>query len=227
MREIDEALFALQDFAYRDFQSKLIPDYDQERIIGVRTPALRKLAKSLAKNPRIGEFLTELPHRYYEENNLHSFLIPCIAADFDEAMEMTEKFLPYLDNWAVCDGFRVKQFLQDKDRFYEKTLIWMRDDRPYIVRYGVVSQLTCFLDDDFRAEGLNAVARICSSAYYVNMAVAWYFSFALIKQYDATIPYFTDRRLKKWIHNKALQKAIESRRIDKEKKDWFRSLKIK
>ncbi|MEE0741474.1 MAG: DNA alkylation repair protein [Emergencia sp.] len=227
MKQIEEALFTLQDLTYRDFHSRLMPDYDKERIIGVRTPQLRKLAKTLAKDEQIREFLAELPHRYYEEDNLHSFLIPLIAADFDEALEMTETFLPYIDNWATCDGFRVKQFLTDRDRLYEKTLDWMKSDHPYTVRYGVVTQLTCFLDDGFRSEGLKAVAEIGRPEYYINMAVAWYFSFALIKQYEEAIPYFTEKRLDRWVHNKALQKAIESYRIDKETKDWFRSLKIK
>lgn len=227
MREIEEKLFFLRDPSYRAFQAKLMPGYDRAKIIGVRTPALRAFAKELGKSALADEFLREMPHKYYEENNLHAFLIPHLATDFDEAQALTEAFLPYVDNWATCDSFRVKQFKTNLSRLYALTEKWVRSDRTYTVRYGVVTRLNEFLDDAFDPEMLDDMAKLQRDDYYINMAIAWYYSFALIKQYDAAIPLFTERKLTPWIHNKALQKAIESYRIDKETKDWLRSLKIK
>ncbi len=225
MKQVEERLFQLQDLKYRDFHAKLMPGYDKERIIGVRTPVLRKFARQFAKEPDAAEFLKELPHKYYEENNLHGFLIENLASDFDTAIEMTEEFLPYVDNWATCDGFSPKAFSKDLPRLYEKTCKWMKSRHAYTVRYGIVTQLRLFLDDEFRPEMPEVVAALHSEDYYVKMAAAWYFSFALIKQYDTVIELFRTERLDLWIHNKALQKAIESYRIDKETKDYLRSLK--
>ena len=227
MKQIEERLFTLQDLKYRDFQAKLMPGYDKERIIGVRTPDLRKFAREFAKDSAASEFLKELPHKYYEENNLHAFLIENLAADFDTAIEMTEAFLPYIDNWATCDSFTPKAFRKDLPRLYEKTCKWMESEHTYTVRYGIVTQLELFLDEAFRPEMLEVIAELHSEEYYVNMAAAWYFSFALIKQYDTAIGLFRTERLERWVHNKALQKAIESYRIDKETKDYLRSLKRK
>ena len=227
MNQLEERLFALQDLDYRDFHAKLMPGYDKERIIGVRTPALRKLAKQLTKEGDCSDFLSQLPHKYYEENNLHAFLIENLAGDFDTAMGMTEAFLPYIDNWATCDCFTPKAFRKEPQRLYEKTLEWLKSDHTYTVRYGIVTQLSLFLDREFRPEMLDILADIHREEYYINMAIAWYYSFALIKQYDAAIGLFESRRLDKWIHNKSLQKAIESYRIDKETKDYLRSLKRK
>lgn len=227
MKKIVDELFALQDLKYRDFHSRLMPDHDKDLVIGVRTPVLRKLAKKLAKDPDSVEFLKELPHKYYEENNLHAYLIESIAKDFDQAIALTEDFLPYINNWATCDTFSPKAFKKNLDALYDKTLEWMESSHTYTVRYAVVTQLQYFLDDAFRAPMLDILADIHTEEYYINMAIAWYYSFALIKQYSAAIPLFEERRLDKWIHNKSLQKAIESYRIDKETKDYLRSLKIK
>ena len=227
MKKIEEKLFALQDLQYRDFHSRLMPDYKKDFVIGVRTPALRKLAKELAKDKDSEVFLKELPHKYYEENNLHAYLIENIAKTFEEAVMLTEKFLPYVDNWATCDTFSPKAFKKDLNALYDKTLEWMNSSHVYTVRYGIVTQLQHFLDVEFRKEMLDIMAEIHLEEYYINMAIAWYYSFALIKQYTATIPLFEERRLDKWVHNKSLQKAIESYRIDKETKDYLRSLKIK
>ncbi len=227
MKIIEEKLFALQDVQYRDFHSRLMPDHDKELVIGVRTPVLRKLAKELAKDPLCEEFLKELPHKYYEENNLHAYLIETVAKNFDDALRLTEEFLPYINNWATCDTFSPKAFKKDLDALYEKTLEWMNSSHVYTVRYGIVTQLQYFLDDAFRVEMLDRMAEIHTEEYYINMAIAWYYSFALIKQYQSTIPFFEEKRLDKWVHNKSLQKAIESYRIDKETKDYLRSLKIK
>lgn len=228
MQRIEERLFALQDTEYGDFHSRLMPGYDRDRIIGVRTPALRALAKELAREPESRVFLKELPHRYYEENNLHGLLIGEIFGDFDTALEMTEEFLPYIDNWATCDMFAPRALKKETGRLFDRTLVWLDSPHTYTVRYGLVNQLRYFLDDDtFRPQMLQRIAQIDSDEFYVNMAIAWYYSFALIRQYDATIPLFEEKTLKKWIHNKSLQKAVESRRIDKETKDRLRSLKIK
>lgn len=227
MKKIEEKLFAMQDLGYRDFHSKLMPGVDQELVIGVRTPVLRKFAKEFAKEPDAAVFLENLPHKYYEENNLHAFLIENMAKDFDTALTMTEAFLPYIDNWATCDSFAPKAFRKDLDQLYDKTLQWMEAGHTYTVRYGIVTQLRLFLDDAFRPEMLDILADIHREEYYINMAIAWYYSFALMKQYDRTIGLFEAKTLDKWIHNKSLQKAIESYRIDKETKDYLRSLKIK
>lgn len=233
MSSIEDRLFALQDVSYGDFHSRLMPDYDRKRIIGVRTPALRKLARELARQAKSGDwdaaaFMGKLPHTYYEEDNLHAFLIGELAADFDTALEMTERFLPYIDNWATCDTFAPKAFQKDLTRLYERTLVWLESPRVYTVRYGVVHQLRYFLEDEtFRPEMLERLARLNREEYYINMAVAWYYSCALVKQYDAAIPLFEAQRLDKWLHNKSIQKAVESYRIDKETKDYLRSLRIK
>lgn len=227
MKKIEEKLFALQDLQYRDFHSRLMPDHDKELVIGVRTPALRKMAKELAKDSDYKAFLEELPHKYYEENNLHAYLIETVAKDFDEAVELVETFLPYINNWATCDTFSPKALRKNLDALYDKTLEWMKSSHTYTVRYGIVTQLQLFLDDGFRVEMLDIMANIHTEEYYINMAIAWYYSFALIKQYQSVIPLFEAKRLDKWIHNKSLQKAIESYRIDKETKDYLRSLKIK
>ncbi len=229
MKQIEEKLFALQDLGYRDFHAKLMPGYNKDDIIGVRTPQLRRLARELAKTePDLCRaFLGELPHRYYEENNLHGFLIEVMAKDFDTALSMTEDFLPYIDNWATCDSFMPKAFKKEPDLLYERTLKWLESSHIYTIRYAVVTWLRLFLDDQFRPEMLEILAEFSSEEYYVNMAIAWFYSFALIKQYDAAIGLFESGRLNRWVHNKALQKAVESYRIDKETKDCLRGLKRK
>lgn len=225
-QEIQAKLFTMQDLKYRDFHSKLIPTIAKERCIGVRTPDLRKFAKAFSKQPKTMEFLESLPHQYIEENNLHAFLIETIK-DFDTAMAYTEKFLPFIDNWATCDLFSPKLFKKHPEEVYEKVKLWLKSDRTYTVRYGIVTLLGNYLDGEFRPEMLNLVAEIRSEEYYVNMAVAWYFSIALIKQYDAALPYIENRRLSVWAHNKSIQKAVESYRIDADTKQYLKSLKIK
>ncbi|MGC2872491.1 DNA alkylation repair protein [Ihubacter sp. mB4P-1] len=234
MDRIIDRLFALQDISYGDFHSKLMPGYDRKRIIGVRTPLLRKLAKELAREEKRGEseavteFLRSLPHTYYEEDNLHAYLIGEMAKNFDEALVMTEAFLPYIDNWASCDTFAPKIFKKDLNRLYEKSLLWLESPHTYTVRYAIVTQLTYFLEDSaFRPEVLEKLARLNREEYYINMAIAWYYSYALIKQYETTIPLFEAKILDKWLHNKSIQKALESYRIEKERKDYLRSLKLK
>lgn len=216
-------LFALRDEKYRDFHKKLVPTVDEERIIGVRIPELRKYAKALAAECGT-EYLDLLPHHYIEENNLHAFVISGIK-DFDEAMRRTEEFLPYIDNWATCDSFMPKVFKKYPDAVYERVKGWLQSEHTYTVRYGIVTLLNNFLDGEFRSEMLDLAAALRSDEYYINMAIAWYFSIALVKQYNSALPYIAERKLDKWTHNKAIQKAIESYQISDETKNYLRSLK--
>lgn len=227
MEEITKGLFELQDEGYRAFHAKLMPAINFDRIIGVRTPQLRKYAKKIAKEPYAKEFLNELPHTYYEENNLHSALLSLLYKDLEELLDKIEDFLPYVDNWATCDMMSPKLFKKNLFLVYEHVKRWIKSEDTYTVRFGVVTLLAFFLDDAFEPEMLELVADIKSEEYYVNMAVAWYFSIALVKQYDFAIIYFTEPRLEAWTHNKAIQKAVESRRVDDETKNYLRSLKIK
>lgn len=226
MEEIRKNLFALQDETYRAFHAKLMPNIAYERIIGVRTPILRAYAKEVAKEPYVEEFLKELPHQYYEENNLHGALLSHLYKNVEEYITELNKFLPYVDNWATCDMMSPKVFKKDLSLVYEHVKKWLKSDETYIVRFGIVTLLGYFLDDAFKPEMLDLVAGVQSEEYYVKMAVAWYFSIALIKQYETTIPYFTKPVLDVWTHNKALQKAVESYRIDNETKKYLRELKV-
>lgn len=223
--EIREGLFARQDLGYRDFHSKLVPDLDKNIIIGVRTPVLRAYAKELAKSdPEV--FLSDLPHRYYEENCLHAFLLEQIK-EFECCMTETERFLPYIDNWATCDMFAPKVFKKHPEETYAACLRWLTSEHTYTVRYGVVTLMKYFLDDAFRSEVLEHIAAVRSEEYYINMAVAWFFAEALSKQYDAALPYIQNHCLDTWTHNKAIQKAVESRRISPETKAYLKTLKRK
>lgn len=224
--DITKDLFELQDLEYREFHAKLMPNIPKEQIIGVRTPALRAYAKKIAKLPEAKEFIKVLPHTYYEENNLHSALLSLLYRDVEELLEQVEIFLPYVDNWATCDMMSPKAFKKDLPLVYERIKEWIKSDHTYTIRFGVVTLLGFYLDDAFEPEMLDLVAGIKSEEYYVNMAIAWYFSIALVKQYDTTIPYFTTPVLDPWVHNKAIQKAVESLRIDSATKDYLRSLKI-
>lgn len=226
MKEIRDRLFELRDEEYAAFNKKLIPNIASERIIGVRTPVLRTLAKELSQTSQGREFLSELPHDYFEEYNLHGFIVDRICKEFDEAIIEAEKLLPYIDNWATCDSFSPRAFKKGKRRLYEKTLEWLENENPYAVRFGIVNQMQYFLDGDFKPEMLDRIADIHSDEYYINMAIAWYLSYALIKQYDSTVKLFENRKFDKWVHNKGLQKAIESCRIDEETKKYLRELKI-
>lgn len=224
---ITKQLFALQDEGYKQFHGKLIPEIESNRIIGVRTPELRKLAKTIAKQPYAYDFLKELPHTYYEENNLHGALIPLLYPDIHQCIEEIEKLLPYVDNWATCDMLPPKLFKKHLDIVYDKIKMWLHSDHTYEVRFGIVVLMGNYLDQGFQKEMLSLVAGIQSEEYYIKMAIAWYFSVALVKQYEATISYFTTPVLDTWTHNKALQKAIESKRISKETKDYLRNLKVR
>ena len=218
----------MQDVQYRDFNSKLIPTVDPHLMIGIRTPLLRKFAKELFKTEpeQAAAFMHDLPHRYFEENNLHAFLIENIK-DFNAAMDETEKFLPFIDNWATCDSFAPPIFKKHPDAVYKKILEWIRSKHAYTVRYAIGLLLSNYLDELFKPEMLKIVSSVESQEYYVNMMIAWYFSFALIKQYDAAVPYIEKRTMAPFTHNKSIQKALESRRIPDDTKAYLRTLKIK
>ncbi len=223
---IQKRLFELQDLKYHDFQCKLMPTVDPETVIGVRTPELRKLAKELSKMPESAEFLKLLPHKYYEENNLHGFLIEMIK-DYDRCVASLDAFLPYVDNWATCDMMCPKVLGRHQQELLEHIKIWLAADHTYTIRFGLGMLMSFYLNDNFKPDYLELAAEITSSEYYVNMMIAWYFATALTKQYSATLPYIEQHRLDKWVHNKAIQKSIESRCISEEQKAYLRSLKDK
>ena len=226
VRQIRAELLEMQDTGYRDFHSKLMPTVEKERVIGIRVPQLRKYARQMAKHPEIREFLAELPHYYYEENNLHAFLLEQIR-DYDVCVREVERFLPYVDNWATCDGMSPKIFAGHREELLTHIRRWIASDKVYTIRYGIGMLMTHYLEEDFRPEYPELVAKIRSEEYYVNMMIAWYFATALAKQYDAVLPYLENRRLAPWTHNKTIQKACESYRITAEQKAYLRTLKVK
>ncbi len=226
MDELQKNLFEMQDMEYKKFHSKLMPTVDENKIIGIRTPVLRRFANEFAKSEKADGFLSKLPHRYYEENNLHAFVVEK-TKDFDLAVELTEKFLPYIDNWATCDMFFPKVFGKNKKMMLEYAKKWMKSHHTYTVRYGIGIMMRLFLDNDFKDEYSELVASVKSDEYYVNMMIAWYFATALAKQYDCTVKYIEQNKLDVWVHNKTIQKAVESYRISKEIKEYLKTLKIK
>lgn len=225
-KEIREQLMELQDEEYRDFQKRLIPGEAADTTIGVRTPALRKLAKKLAKRETIDGFLQDLPHTCFEENQLHAFIIG-EEKDFDKCLEQVERFLPYVNNWATCDQFSPKVFGKEPERLLPAICRWISAEPVYTVRFGIGMLMQYFLDEHFQEKYLDWVAEIRSEEYYINMMIAWYFATALAKQYDSTLPYIEKQRLADWTHNKAIQKAIESNRITKEQKTYLRTWKVR
>lgn len=223
---IQERLFELQDLSYRDFHSRLMPTIDKAKIIGVRTPALRKLAKELKGSETAEAFLKILPHTYYEENNLHGFLVEAMK-DYDKCIEEVDRFLPYIDNWATCDLMSPKVFKEHLPELLEMIRRWIASDDTYTVRFGIEMLMSFYLDDAFEMEYPGMVAAVRSEEYYVRMMIAWYFATALAKQWDAVIPYIEEQKLDTWSHNKTIQKAIESYRITDEQKAYLRTLKVK
>ena len=223
--EIRNGLFDLQDSQYRDFQAKLIPSASADKMIGVRTPVLRKLAKDLAKRKDIGGFLNDLPHRYFDENQLHAFIISQLK-DYEQCMDEVIRFLPYIDNWATCDQLSPKIFRKHRPKLIDQIRKWIISDRTYTIRFGIGMLMEHFLDEDYDPASPEMVARIRSDEYYVNMMIAWYFATALAKQYDSILPFIKNRRLDPWTHNKTIQKARESYRISPEQKEYLKALKI-
>ena len=224
--EIRRELFGLRDTEYRDFQSKLIPTVDKDRFIGVRTPELRRCAKRLAGTEAGDAFLDALPHEYFDENQLHAFIISGIK-DYGECVSEVERFLPYVDNWATCDQMSPNVFGKHRKELIVRVKNWMDSDKTYTVRFGIGMLMSHFLDADFDPAYPVWVAEVRSEEYYVKMMAAWYFATALAKRYDDILPFITERRLDAWTHNRAIQKAVESRRITPEQKEYLRGLKIR
>lgn len=221
MEEIQKQLFELQDMAYRDFHSRLMPDIDKETVIGIRVPMLRKYAKSIAGTELAEKFIKELPHCYYEENNLHMMLITGIK-DYDRCLTEIERILPYIDNWATCDFPAPKCFENHKEDLLPVIKRWIASSETYTIRYGIGMLMRLYLDADFDPEYVRIVAEVKSDEYYVNMMIAWYMATALAKQWDAVIPYIEEHRMSDWVHRKTIQKAVESYRITDEQKKYLK-----
>lgn len=223
---IVQRLFALQDLTYQRFQCKLMPTVNPDVVIGVRMPELRRLAKQFQGTPEAEQFLNQLPHTYCEENNLHGLLL-CEYRGYEETVEALNRFLPYVDNWATCDLLSPKAFGKHPEALPRQAWTWMQSHHTYTVRFGLGVLLRFYLDSYFSPEYLDWAAEVNTEDYYVQMMVAWYFAEALVKQWDAALPYLTQHRLSPWIHNKTIQKATESFRIDPEQKTFLRSLRVK
>ena len=216
----------MRDEKFRDFTSKLIPGVDKELIIGVRVPEIRRLAKALSADER-KKFISELPHKYHEENLLHGAILQLIKNDIGEVISETEKFLPYIDNWAVCDMSQSKLLGKYPDMVFGKACEWAKSEKTYTVRFAIDVLLQFFLDENFKPEVFSLAESIVSEEYYINMALAWFWSFALIKRYEEALPIIESKRLRAFVHNKAIQKARESYRISDERKEYLKTLKIK
>ena len=225
IEDLERRLFAMQDKKYRDFQSKLMPAVAADTVIGVRTPELRRYAKELARQEDIQEFLDALPHRYFEENQLHAFILS-ERKDFGQCMAEVCRFLPFVDNWATCDQMSPKVFKRHRPELLEYIKVWLSSDKTYTVRFALGMLMEHFLDEDFHVRYLEMAASVRSEEYYVNMMIAWYFATALAKQYDAALPYIENRRLDSWTHNKTIQKAVESYRITDGQKAYLKKLKV-
>jgi len=221
---IRNELFNLQDCQYKSFHQKLIPNINPDTILGVRTPILKRIVKENKNN--CGDFLDSLPHEYYEENNIHAFLINEIA-DFEQCIRRVEQFLPYVDNWATCDGLRPKCFGSNTDKLLPYIEKWLRSDKCYTVRFGIEMLMLHYLGDNFDNKYLQKVSKIQSDEYYVNMMIAWFFATALSKQYDKAVTIIENSILPLWIHNKTIQKAVESYRIAPEQKEYLVKLRRK
>lgn len=226
VEDIRADLFSNQDIKYRDFQSKLTPTIAEKSAIGVRTPVLRKLAKGYCKRGDVAEFLDALPHQYFDENQIHAFIISEIK-DYDECIARLEQFLPYIDNWATCDQMSPKSFKKNREKLVSKIEEWICSGDTYTVRFAIVTLMSQFLDDDFDKKYLELVASVKSDEYYINMAIAWYFATALAKQYADAISYIENDILDVWTHNKTIQKSVESFRVTDEHKEYLKSLKRK
>ena len=219
MKEIENKLFKLQDKKYRDFQIKLIPTINPNNIIGIRTKELKKYAKELVKDNNYISFISDLPHKYFEENQLHAFIISEIK-DYDKCIE-------YINNWATCDQMSPKIFKKYTNKLLDQVNIWIKSNKTYTIRYSILILMRYYLDDNFKKEYLEKVCNIKSEEYYVNMMRAWYYATALVKQYKDTIVYIENNKLDTWTHNKTIQKARESYRIEEDKKEYLKGLKRK
>lgn len=221
---VAERLFEKRDDEYKVFQAKLVPNIDSETIIGVRTPDIRNIAKEFFKDPGRDDFLDETPHKYYEENLVHFFIISLIK-DFDECIKRVEEFLPFVDCWPVSDQATPKVFKKNHEKLLPYIKKWISSNHVYTSRFGMRMLMNEFLDEDFKEEYLNLVADKKGDDYYLQMMQAWYFATALAKQYDKTLPLFTERKLNEWVHKKAIQKAVESFRVTDEHKAFLKTLR--
>jgi 3-methyladenine DNA glycosylase AlkD len=228
IKKIKNELLSMQDKTYKDFHSKLMPTINSNSIIGIRVPILRDYAKKLFKENSIeslNSFLKNLPHEFYEENNIHAFIIEKIN-NFDECIFYLNEFLPYIDNWATCDMLNPKIFKTNCEKLLEKIYQWINSDSVYTVRFAIGMLMRYFLDEKFETKYLDLVASINSEEYYINMMRAWFFATALAKQYEQTLPYIKNYSLDKWTHNKTIQKANESFRISKEQKEELKKFRL-
>lgn len=229
MTKITQTLFENADESYKNFHQSIVPTLPKERIIGVRVPVLRKIAKQLKKdessNNLVNEFLQELPHEYYDEDMLHAIILSD-ERDFSTALERTREFLPYIDNWAVCDAFCPKAFCKNKNALWREIEKWLESEKTFTVRFGIVNAMRFFLDEDFSAEKMKKVLEVDNEDYYVRMAIAWYMSVALVKQWEVAIKVVEDKSLGTWVHNKSIQKSCESFRLSAEQKKYLKTLKI-
>ena len=221
MDKILSLLFSKQDERYRSFQASLIPNIDKESIIGIRTPELKKMAKEIENQ----SFIETLPHHYFEENQLHAFIISNIK-DYERCLKEIKRFLPYINNWATCDQLCPKVFIKHKDKLINEIKVWLKNEHIYTKRFAIKMLMSLYLDKDFKEEYLELVSKIRSEDYYLNMMVAWYYATALAKQYNSTIKYLEKKKLSPWVHNKTIQKAVESYRINDEQKAYLRTLKL-
>ena len=223
--EIVAELFDLQDKKYAAFQAKIIPTVETDRIIGVRTPELRTFARKLVKDEDIASFLTSLPHQYFDEDQLHAFVIS-LEKDFDKCIAEVEAFLPFIDNWATCDQLSPKVFKKEPEKLLPYIYTWIKSDKVYTVRFAIGMLMQHFLDERFNPKYADIVAAVRSEEYYINMMIAWYFATALAKQYASILPYLEGKKLDDWTHNKAIQKSVESNRITTEQKAYLKTLKV-
>lgn len=226
MTKIQKRLFEFQDEKYRNFQSKLIPNIHNKTVIGVRTPILKGLAKEFYGTIEGESFIASLPHKYFEENQLHAFMI-ALEKDIDKCINLVNNFLPFIDNWATCDQLSPKCFYKRPEALLPHISSWLESNETYAVRFGIGAYMRYFLDDRFKPEYAERIAEIRSGEYYINMMLAWYFATALAKQWEAVFPVIAEKRLDAWVHNKAIQKAVESYRISDERKSILRGLKVK
>lgn len=225
-RQLREQLYSLKDEQYKSFQSKLIPSINPDTMIGVRTPQLKKIAAAMVKEGKYQEFLQELPHAYFEENQIHGFIIAGIK-EWKECVKEVNYFLPYVDNWATCDQLNPIIFKSYRSELLHEIFGWLKAKEEYTVRFGIKMLMDHFLEEGFSLSYSTMVSQVVREEYYIRMMVSWYFATALAKQYHLILPFFTEKRLELWVHNKALQKAVESRRIGKEKKEYLKTLKRK
>ena len=222
--DIQKTLFSMQDKKYAAFQAKLTPNLTLEDFIGVRTPDLKKFAKQLYKEGDYQEFLNDLPHKYFDENQLHAFIIAEIK-DYDTCIKEVNNFLPYVNNWATCDQLSPKSFKKNKDNLLKEIKVWIKSKETYTVRFAIGNLMRHYLEEDYDVKYPEMVSKVKSDEYYINMMIAWYFATALAKQYDSVLPYVTDNKLDVWTHNKTIQKAVESDRITPQQKDYLKSFK--